>query len=113
MDMNNSNFNKEGILEVLKDNIIICNEHTTNILNAKYVLDAYGVKSEVRQCWKINGHKANFLEAYIIIYLELDNCEYYIDILNNISITKKLGLGVFKRKPSKKHIDKYIKHNIT
>ena len=106
--MNSKLNSKDGIIDLIMNNLNICSNHTDNIINAYYILSACNIKCKVRQGWKINIHKDKYIEAYLYIEVYIKNKKYFLDILDSPIISKNIAGGIFKKRPSIEYIASVI-----
>lgn len=101
----NSNVNNKGsIIKLLRDTLELTESHTVDILNAAIILKNNNINCTVLQGWKINIQKEYNREAYIYIELYINSKKYFLDILDDVYISKNLTKDVFIKKPSEKYI---------
>lgn len=101
--------NKASVLSMLRSELTVVNCNTTDIINASIVLSRNNIEHKVIQGWKINTEKPLNREAYLFIELSIDNRIYYLNITDDIHLSRENIKGVFKKRPS----DKYIAYRIT
>lgn len=100
-----SNVNNKGsIIKLLRDTLELTESHTVDILNAAIILKNNNINCNVLQGWKINIQKEYNREAYIYIELYINSKKYFLDILDDVYISKNLTKDVFIKKPSEKCI---------
>lgn len=102
--MNNKVNTKDNIIRLVRDNLELTDNHTVNIINAVNILKTHGVKCKLKQGWKVNIHKNYNREAYLYIEMYIKGKKYFIDVTDDIYMTRCLSKGVFNKKPSEKYI---------
>lgn len=100
---------KDSITELLCNEIEVINDHTVNILNAACILNSHGIKHKVKHGWKVNSQKQYNIEAYLYIEMYLGTKHYFIDIIEDICVTRHLTKEVFRKLPSEKRINHILK----
>lgn len=103
--MNNNVNNRDNIIKLLRNTLELTESHTVDVLNAAVILKSNNIDCRVIQGWKVNIQKEYNREAYIYIELYINSKKYFLDILDDIYITRNMTKGVFKKKPSEKYID--------
>lgn len=102
--MNSNVNNKDNIIKLLRNTLELTESHTVDILNAAIILKSNNINCSILQGWKVNIQKEYNREAYIYIELYINSKKYFLDILDDIYISKNITKGVFKKKPSEKYI---------
>lgn len=102
--MNNNVNNKDNIIKLLRNTLELTESHTVDVLNAAIILKSNNIDCRVIQGWKVSIQKQYNREAYLYIELYINSTKYFLDILDDIYISKNITKGVFRKKPSEKYI---------